>query len=310
MTTNAPFPIQPELTAIALAFRNERLIADDVLPRKPVGVQEFKYLEHTQAENFTVPDTTVGRKGRPNEVEFTAIEKTSQTFDYGLDDVIPQSDMDNAPANYDPRAEAVEGLTELVMLDREIRAANMVFDINNYLATQRTTLAGTDQWSDFANSDPIVDILDAQDLMIQRANIAVMGRAVFTKLRQHPKIAKATHGNSGDTAVVARAAMAELLELDDVIVGEGWVNTEKPGQTPSYARVWGKHCALLYRNPTATPRRGVTFGITAQWGTKVAGSIPEPKVGLRGGVRVRSGESVRELILAAGCGYFFADAVG
>ena len=33
--------------------------------------------------------------------------------------------------------------------------------------------------------------------------------------------------------------------------------------------------------------------------------MPEPKVGLRGGVRVRSGESVKEVVCAADLGYFF-----
>ena len=37
--SNAPFPIDPELTAIAIAYRNGRMIADEVLPRVPVGKQ-------------------------------------------------------------------------------------------------------------------------------------------------------------------------------------------------------------------------------------------------------------------------------
>ncbi|HCF5482095.1 TPA: phage capsid protein, partial [Pseudomonas aeruginosa] len=31
--SNAPFPIDPELTAIAIAYRNGRMISDEVLPR-------------------------------------------------------------------------------------------------------------------------------------------------------------------------------------------------------------------------------------------------------------------------------------
>ena len=67
--SNAPFPIQPELTAIAIGYRNTRLIADAILPRIPVGTQEFKYLMYNLADGFTVPDTKVGRKGKVNEVE-------------------------------------------------------------------------------------------------------------------------------------------------------------------------------------------------------------------------------------------------
>ncbi len=37
----APFPINPALMAIAIAYHNAQMIADEVLPRVPVGKQEF-----------------------------------------------------------------------------------------------------------------------------------------------------------------------------------------------------------------------------------------------------------------------------
>jgi len=49
--------------------------------------------------------------------------------------------------------------------------------------------------------------------------------------------------------------------------------------------------------------------MTAEYGSRFAGTIPEPKVGLRGAERVRVGESVKELVTAADCGYLFDAAV-
>ncbi len=88
--SNAPFPIDAELTAIAIAYRNGRMIADDVLPRVPVGKQEFKYWKYDLADGFTVPNTLVGRKSRPNEVEFDATDATDSTEDHGLDAPVPR----------------------------------------------------------------------------------------------------------------------------------------------------------------------------------------------------------------------------
>ena len=62
---NTPFPITPAMTAVAIAYRNPRLIADEVLPRVPVPLQEFKYLKYTLEDGFTIPDTKVGRKSAP-----------------------------------------------------------------------------------------------------------------------------------------------------------------------------------------------------------------------------------------------------
>lgn len=315
---NFPFPIQSELTAISLAYSNRSLIADLVLPRTPVPSREFKWLQMGRDQMFTVPETTVGRKGQPNEVEFGGTEVAGFVKDYGLDDVVPNEDLQSAPAGYDPLGTAVTGITELVALDREKRVADLVFGLNTYPAANRTTLSGTSQWSDYTNSDPYTAIMTALDGMLMRPNIAVIGRLAFSRLRVHPKItaalAPSATGNTltvnGQGAPATAQAIADLLELDQIIIGEAFINTAKPGQTASLSRCWGKHMAFLHQNPIATIRgNAITFGFTAEWGNRVAGSMPEPKVGLRGAQRVRVGESVNELIVASDVGYFFQNVV-
>lgn len=308
--TDAPFPIDPVLTGITLAYRNRAYIADAVLPRMaPFPKQEFKYYQWTKPEQFTIPDTRVGRRSAPNEVEFTATAQTGSTEDYGLDDVIPFDDVANARGSLDPVGHATEMLTELVLLDREKRCAGVLFTAANYPAGNKTQLSGDTQWSD-VDSDPLVAISNALDVPIMRPNILLLGQATWTSLRRHQKIVQATAQIGGATAGIAsRQAVAELFELEEIVVGAGFVNTAKRGQTPTLTRLWGKHAALLYRDPLAQGADGrITFGWTAQYGERVAGQMEDPKVGLRGGVRVRVGESVKEMIVASDLGYFFEDA--
>lgn len=307
---NAPFPIQPELTAIAVRYRNPSLIADQVLPRVPVATQEFKYFLYSASEDFTLPATLVGRRGRPAEVEFSATEVTSSTFDYALDDPIPQADVENAPPSIDIRARAVEGLADLIALDREKRCADLVFAAATYPAGRKATLSGTSQWSDFTNSNPIDAILGGLDAPVLRPNVIVMGQAVWSKVRQHPRVVQAVYGSAVTGGVVTREQLAAVLEVDEILVGQGWINTAKKGQTASVSRVWGKHCALIHRDGLADTRGNrTTFGFTAQWGDRIAGEIEDRMIGMRGGIRVRVGESVREVVCAADLGYFFENAV-
>jgi hypothetical protein len=315
---NFPFPIQSELTAITLAYQNRRLIADEVLPRTPVPSREFKWLQMGRDQMFTVPETAVGRKGQPNEVEFGGTETAGFVRDFGLDDVVPNEDLESAPAGFDPLGTAVTGISELVALDREKRVADLIFNLNTYPSANRATLSGTSQWSDYSNSDPYTAIQTALDGMLMRPNIGVIGRLAWSRLRVHPKItaalAPSANGNTltvnGQGAPATLQAVADLLELDQIIVGEAFINTAKPGQTASLSRCWGKHMAFLHQNPVATIRgNAVTFGFTAEWGNRVAGSMPEPKVGLRGAQRVRVGESVNELIVASDVGYYFQNIV-
>lgn len=305
----APFPIDPHLTGIAIAYKNMSLIADSVLPRVPVSKEVFKYQKYKLEDAFTIPQTEVGRKSEPNQVEFGSTEKAASTVDHGLDDFIPQKDLDNAADNQDPEGQAIENLTDIVALSREVRTANLVFDPNTYAAANKQTLSGTSQWNDFANSTPLADLLTALDSMVMRANVMTMGAEVSTMLRQHPDMVKAYHGNAGDSGLVPIGFLADLLELEEILVGRSRLNIVAPGQTPTLNRVWGKHVSLFHRNTMADTQRGTTFGFTAQHGDKVARRIIEEKKGLNGGVTVRSGESVKELVTADDLGFFIQNAI-
>ena len=301
-----PFPIDPQLTAIAIAYRNTKLIADEVLPRVPVESPAFKWLEYDFSERFTLPNTRVGRTSQPNQVEFSAIEKESSVTDYGLDSPVPQDDIDSAITGYDPLGHATEATTDLILLDREVRTANVLFNGDNY--NNKTTLTTAEQWND-PTSDPIKLITDAFDSMIQRPNIGTLGRRVATILRRHPKIVAAYHGNSGESGLVPLGFLADLLELEAIYVGDAFLNSAKPGKSPKLLRAWGDKAAFIVRNKLANTKGGVTFGYTAQFKDRVSGSINDPDIGLRGGQRVRVGESVKEIVVAKDAGYLFENVI-
>lgn len=302
-----PFPIDPRLTGIVIAYQNNELVADRVLPRVPVGSKTFRWLKFDRAERMTVPETLVGRKSLPNEVDFTAQEDAGMVYDRGLDDVIPNDDLAEAPVGYDPKAEAVEGLTDLILLDREIRTAAKVMAATNYAASNKVSLAAGDQFDNPA-STPLKTITGWLDTLFIRPNVLLMPVPVWNALRSHPNIVSAISVSGTGNGMVSRQQLATLLEVDEIIVGQGWKNSAKPGANPSIVRVWGGDSMLaFYRNKQANPRRGVTFGYTAQWGGRVSGSIAEPKMGLRGSVRVRVGESVNEMLVATDLGFLFQD---
>lgn len=320
-----PFVQSTALTAMAVSWTNPdaSYIADLVLPRVQVEGELFKWDYFAPEQFMTLPDTRVGRKGYPAEVEFNAEQRASAIVDHGLDDFIPQSDIDAAASErrrsqsaFDPEASAVSGLMSLIKLAREKRVADLVTAPATYDSDKRVALSGGDRWSDFANSDPIEQIVGAQDAtFIARPNIGVMGRAVFSVFRRHPKILKALNRNDGDSGIATARAIADLFDLDELIIGDTYINSARKGQAASTSRVWGNFFALLHRNRTSDTRNGLpTFGYTAELrnlgGTSlVAGRIPDAKRGLQGGQTIRVGERVKELISAPSTGYLFTDVI-
>lgn len=304
---NAPFVTDPVRTAIAMAYTNAEYIADRVLPRVPVGGREYKYTMYNKADRFTIPDSTVGRKGRVNEVEFGATESTSMIKDYGLEDPIPQSDIDAAKGtDIDPLSDATESLTELILLGREKRVATLVHTKANFTLSE--TISGTDQWDDEA-SNPITQISDGLETPLVRPNTMVLNGAGALALRRNPAIVKAYNGSLGDTGMVPLEFIRELFELKQILIGRAKNNTANIGQNLTLADVWGNHCALLYINPNAKANKGITFGWTAQFKGRVAGTRLDPDIGLEGGTRVRVGEMVDERIVASDVAYFLENII-
>lgn len=307
---NHPFTPSVQYTAIALAYSNRAMIADEVLPRMTVNERSFKWDKHEKAGLFQVPSTLVGRKGKPNEVEFKATEETSSVSDYGLEDAVPQEDIDAARSKpgLDPLGKATEGVTDLIMLDREIRTANVVFSDATYPTGNKLELSGsTDKWNAYAeaNSDPVADILTAKEAALMPYNTCVMGESVWFALRRHPKLLEAYFPvNASGGGILSIQQFQELFEFERVLIGRAKKATSKPGQTLALGDVWGDSLAMLHQNPLAGLRGNrITFGATAEYGTRVAGADPDRNIGLRGGQRVRVGESVKELVTASDCGY-------
>ncbi len=308
------------LSQIAMAVKPEGFIADLVCPRVDAGGTKFKYTVLEKNDMFTIPDTKVGRKSEFNEVEFGSKLLDGSVEDWGLSDVVPDSDVQKADAgeiNYRPLELAAEGTSLLVDLAREKRVADLYFSLNTYAANQRLTLSGTDLW-DNTSSDPLAMIMDSLDTMLVRPNIAVFGRKTYTKLRRHPKIVAAVlnndgqiHGGTGAAGYVSKRSLAELFEVDEIYVGETFYNSAKKGQAFSGARLWGNHAAFLRidRNVAAPDRISLpTFAITAEFGKKTTRPVDMPNRGIRGSTQIIVAEQVKELITYQEGGFFFQNA--
>lgn len=307
----APFPVDPDLVAVVMGYEDESLIAQRVAPIVPVGAEEYKYFRWDLEEGLRVPEQKVGRRSAPNEVTFQAEEITGLCEDYGLETPIPQKDIDNAPSGLDPVSRAAMGIADYILKGHEKRVSDIATDVNTYDTSNKTTLSGTDQWSDLSNSTPVDDIESAIDAMPMRPNAAAMGHQVWRTLRKHPEVLKAV-GKDDTKGRVTKEEFAELFELEEVNVGQSRLVTSAKGQPVTLGRVWGKDFVLYRRDSVADPIRDgsrPTFMFTAQFGDPVAGQWEDMDIGLRGGTRVRAGRSLDEHVSTKQLGYLFKNAV-
>ncbi|KZL05523.1 hypothetical protein [Pseudovibrio sp. Ad26] len=308
MSATDQFTESAVMTAIAIAYKNPdyTLIGDEVLPRVPTS-RSFKYKEYGEGEDFSLPDTRVGRRSAPNQVEIGGTEKDASVDAFGIDVPLDNVTIEEAKRNkWNPENRATERATDIVMLDREVRCANLVKDPANYHPDHVEALSGSDLFND-PDSDPISLIEDMMSTCWQKPNQLAFGHVSWRAFRKHSKVVKAIHGNSGDQGRATKEQVAELLEVKRILVGESRVNIKRPGENPVLARVWDNIVAGQFINRAADSSGGLTFGFTAQFGKKVAGTLPA-NMGLRGGKLVRSGEEVKEIIVAKRAGFLIQNA--
>lgn len=271
--------IDQPLTNLTLAYAQSQdsFIADKVFPVVGVDKQSDKYYTYDRANmNATgnvkalAPRTEVERIGM-------SISNSSYFADvYGLGMDFDEQTLANEDAALDIRAGGAQTLMNQLLIHREEQFATNFFSSglawtdwagvavgDNNLDTEIT------QWSDYTNSTPIVDVTRAsKTIQLQsggfRPNTMVVGREVHDQLINNPKILARLNGGAtvSNTALVTKAKLAEIFEVENYYVMEAVKNSAKEGQSESNAFIGGKGALLCYTPSSAglmSPAAGLTF---------------------------------------------------
>lgn len=126
------------------------------------------------------------------------------------------------------------------------------FDCANVQSQGNTAGYSKGQWN-LASSDPILDVQYLQDTMMSRTgykpNVMLLSKDVASALKNHPSILERI--KYSQKGVITWDLVAELFDLDEIVVMEAVLNSAQEGQLKQMGFM-SKNCALLmYR--TATP---------------------------------------------------------
>lgn len=266
MTTNKYLGVDPMLTNVAIGYTNDAYIAELLLPSLSVAKQSGKHFVYDKGR-FRVPFNSAKRAtgSKSNEVNLTLT--TGNPYfceDHALKQFVADEDVDNAITPTSPFIDATENVTEMHLIAREVEAATTL--LSTATMTQNTTLSGTDQWSDYSNSDPIGDIRTGMQTVHSsihvNPNVLVLGKQVYDKLVDHPAfIERVKYSQLG---VMTPELLARIFGVDRVIIGAAGKNTAAEGATDSMSYIWGKDALLAYVNPRLGQKM-ITLGLTYTW---------------------------------------------
>lgn len=296
------------LSNISIGYRNDDYIAKEIFPQIDVQHQSDKYFIWNKDQWFRnyveerAPMTPYPRAG------LTISDDEYYCRMYHLAYPLADEVLANADEAIDEENTGSEWLADQFELNME------QYFVDNFFKTgvwgTDLTLSGQSQWSDYANSNPIVAIDLAKRAMRKKTgmepNVFVIGREVYDILKEHPKlIAKFEQVQK---SILSQTEIESALDIP-IKVGNAILNGANEGQTFSGDFIWKKKGLLAYVEGSPGKRKA-SAGYSFVW-NKVGGmkvTIERERIPGIDGELLKGKHAWGQKIIAKDLGYFF-DAV-
>lgn len=259
--------INAPLTNISVAYLQDLdgFIAGKVFPEVPVQKISDYYFTYPKQQWFR---TDAQERGPSTESAGTGYEQSSDSYfckRYAVHKDVDDLVRSNTDKPLDADRDATELVTRHLILKREKSWATSYFTTGLWTgsSTGSDITPGT-KW-DNASGTPIADIRTQMDAMRRKTgfmpNKLVLPSVVWTKLQDAADFIDRISVNT--TRIVTPQLLAQILELDEVLIARATNDTAIEGATASMADVIGTDDALLVYAPPRpgilTPSAGYTF---------------------------------------------------
>lgn len=264
MTPAGARVIDPILTTAAQGYKNENFVGDALFPPVPVDARGGKIITFGR-EDFELYSTVRAPGAATKRVQFGYSGAPFALEDHSLEGVAPIENMQEAQAvpGINLGNITVRKTQNIIALRKEKAQADLATTAANYPAANKVTLAGAQQWSDYAGSDPSADIEAGKEAIRakigRRPNTVVLGPTVMSKLRYHTKLLDRIKYTGRDS--LTEELLAMLWGVKRVVVGEA-VYLNAAGVQ---ADVWGKFAVLGFTEIGTLADAGLpSYGYTYQ----------------------------------------------
>jgi hypothetical protein len=254
--------IDAVLTNISRAVVNSELVAPKIWPVAPVKKDSDVYYLFDQS-NLRPEATEWASKAVAKEINWAVTRDSYVVERHALQELVEDDEKQNQDSPIDVMSDSTTIITEKLQIRREKRLVTVLQAAGSYDAGADVTLAGVDQWSDFASatSDPADDVSLARSVIFgkiaQKPNLMVLPRQVYEKLREHPKILDRI--KYVQVGVITPQLLGNLFDIENVLVTGAIENTANEAQADVLSYLWGKHVYIGY----VTPRPALR---TPSWG--------------------------------------------
>lgn len=268
--------LRPELSTfeeLNSEMQRRGYVGTRILPAFPVSVASgtFSVIELKSLLAQANADTRRTSNGGYARGDYTFEERAYITKENGWEEPVDQRELAMYRNFFDLEAVAAARAWEHVLnsLERRIIAAAVTATVT----ASRTTAAGT-AWGTFASSTPINNVFAAQEAVWLRTGLwpktLTMSRRSFRKLRRSAQVIAALEGQGAGVAAtqkgISREMLAEVLDVEEIVVADAIRNTALKGQAAVIDSVFPEDQVLVSVSAQSNDFKEPCLGRTFYWG--------------------------------------------
>ena len=206
-----------------------------------------------------------------------------------------------------------------VLRNAEQRVADAVFNASTWTGAALTT-GVSNEWdkNHITDATPIADVEAAVQKVYDGSglwpNALIINRKVFRALRNLDEITERINsegaGNASKPSDITAAMLAQVFDLDFVIVAGTSKNGSKEGQAATPQQIWSSEYAMVCRVATGNDMREACIGRTFHWGqdgSSVGGTVESYRDEVVRGNVIRVRHDVDEVILYPQAGHLLSN---
>ena len=318
--TSSLATLRPDLATFLefdLESENAGYIATEVFPVINVQSQAGNFGKIPIEQLLQQRDTRRAPGAGYSRGNFTFDKATYATEEHGTEEPVDDREAKMYAEYFQAEQISTMRAFSAVLRNAEQRVADAVFNTNTWTGSSLTT-AITHEWDDATSCVPLTDVEAAVQKIYDNsglwANALVINRKVFRNLRNSDQIIERINasgaGSPSKATDVTVQMLAQVFDLDRIIVAGTSKNSAKEGQAASIGQIWSGEYAMVCKIATSADMREPCVGRTFHWsedGSSIGGTVESYRdEAIRGDV-IRVRHDTDEIVLYPQAGHLLSN---
>lgn len=305
---NASVHVDALMSEFSVRFTNEAYIGKYLMPEVPVEKQSNFYGVWNIRDQLNYPNDAIGPRGDVKELS-SSVDLSNSYFagEHGLKEYVDLSTIDNADAPLQPLMHATFKVNDAIEFNEEKTIIDVMTATASYGSNYLAIPVGS-EWNSAGGGNPVLNIQTAVASVLPgpgpTRKLGFCSFPVYQALARHPQIRDLhKYTNAG---LMPPTYLAQLFDLDALLVGKAWKDTANPNVALSLNRLWPNVFGVV-NVMTAPMKDSYSFGSTFRWGPKFSEVYFDRTRGRRGGYVTKTSIAYVPKVTAAYAGYLLTN---